>query len=272
MKKGRHHLRDAAEERYKDFFKPGTSVTYSNGQTSSASGDIALHKRIRNDLEERILSGDWPPGHRIPYEHELMAQYGCARMTVNRAISALVQSGLVERRRRAGTFVAQPGMESAVLAIPNLPEEIRKRGKKYRYELRSRTGRTADAADAKTFQLDTGSQIVEIRSRHFADELPFVSETRIINVTAVPAAADTSFEATPPGSWLLDNVPWTEAEHNIYAITPTRQVAQELEIPRSMACLCLERRTWRNGLTVTFVRQVFRGDVYHLSARFAPGH
>ncbi len=49
----------------------------------------ALHDRIRRDVEKRILSGEWRPGHRIPYEHELMADYGCARMTVNRAISAL---------------------------------------------------------------------------------------------------------------------------------------------------------------------------------------
>lgn len=247
-------------------------MTYSNGQTSPDTGDVALHRRIRSDLEDRILSGDWPPGYRIPYEHELMEQYGCARMTVNRAVSALVQAGLVERRRRAGTFVAQPSMDSAVLAIPNLPEEIGARGKKYRYELRSREERAASAADAKAFQIDVGSRIVEVKSRHFADEIPIVSETRIINAAAVPAVLDVAFDNEPPGTWLLDNVPWTEAEHNISAITPNRQAAQELEIPRSLACLCLERRTWRNGQTVTFVRQIFRGDVYHLSARFAPGN
>ncbi|MDJ0932868.1 GntR family transcriptional regulator [Breoghania sp.] len=186
---------------------------------------MALHKRIRSDLEEHILSGDWPPGHRIPYGHELMEQYGCARMTVNRAISTLVQAGLVERRRRAGTFVAQPAMESAILAIPNLPEEIKSQGKKYRYERRSREERLPTAADAKAFQVETGFPIIEVTSRHFADEIPFVSEIRIINIAAVP-----------------------KAEHNISAITPNRQVARELEIPRSMACLCLERRTWRNGV------------------------
>ncbi|MET3238677.1 DNA-binding FadR family transcriptional regulator [Bradyrhizobium japonicum] len=60
-----------------------------------------LYKRIRADIENRILTGEWPPGHRIPFEHELVARYGCSRMTVNKALSELAQADLIERRRRA---------------------------------------------------------------------------------------------------------------------------------------------------------------------------
>ena len=52
----------------------------------------SLHQRILADISERILSGDWPPGHRIPFEHELSAEYGCSRMTVNKALSQLAKS------------------------------------------------------------------------------------------------------------------------------------------------------------------------------------
>src|ERR671928_222402 len=31
-----------------------------------------LYQRIRDDIEARIMSGEWPPGHRVPFEHELM--------------------------------------------------------------------------------------------------------------------------------------------------------------------------------------------------------
>jgi GntR family histidine utilization transcriptional repressor len=67
----------------------------------------SLDARIRADLEGRIRSGDWPPGARIPTEHELTAQYGCARMTVHKAISALVAAGLIERRKKAGVIRGQ---------------------------------------------------------------------------------------------------------------------------------------------------------------------
>ena len=61
-----------------------------------------LHERILTELRENILRGDWRPGHRIPFEHQLMARYGCSRMTVNKALSELAQADLIERRRRAG--------------------------------------------------------------------------------------------------------------------------------------------------------------------------
>ncbi|MDZ4372108.1 MAG: GntR family transcriptional regulator, partial [Phenylobacterium sp.] len=54
-----------------------------------------LHQRIRGDIEARIRSGEWPPGYRVPFEAELMTEYGCARMTVSKAMSALADAGLI---------------------------------------------------------------------------------------------------------------------------------------------------------------------------------
>ena len=60
----------------------------------------ALYQRIRGDIEGKIMSGDWPPGHRVPFEHELMESYDCSRMTVNKVLSGLAAAGL---RRAAPT-------------------------------------------------------------------------------------------------------------------------------------------------------------------------
>ena len=48
---------------------------------------VPLHQRIRDEIEGLIRSGAWAPGHRAPSESELMAQYGCSRMTVNNSWS-----------------------------------------------------------------------------------------------------------------------------------------------------------------------------------------
>ena len=80
-----------------------------------------LYKQIRLDIERRILTGEWPPGHRIPFEHQLMTRYGCSRMTVSKALSELAQADLIERRRRAGTFVRRPKFLSAVLTDSRHP-------------------------------------------------------------------------------------------------------------------------------------------------------
>src|SRR3546814_1431580 len=66
-----------------------------------AAARMSLDARIRADIEARIRSGAWPPGHRIPFEHELTATYGCSRATVSKALGALARAGIIDRRKRA---------------------------------------------------------------------------------------------------------------------------------------------------------------------------
>ncbi len=241
-----------------------------NASDPTLAQPATLHQRIRTDIEAKILSGAWPPGFRIPYEHELMAQYGCARMTVNKVLSTLADEGLIERRRRAGSFVARPRIQSAVLEIPDLPSEVTARGEAYGYELLTRKMRLATQRDAETSTMPVGTALVDLRCRHFANGRPLAIEERLINLAAVPEAETEPFRSQPPGSWLLHHVPWTEAEHRISAINADARMAGLLGVSDGVACLCVERRTWRGGATITFVRQVFLGDAYHLVARFRP--
>ncbi len=59
----------------------------------SSPSPPSLHAQILADIEGRILSGEWQPGHRIPYEHELTEQYDCSRMTVSKALTQLMRAG-----------------------------------------------------------------------------------------------------------------------------------------------------------------------------------
>lgn len=232
--------------------------------------DATLHKRIRADISDRILSGAWPPGHRVPAEHELMAQYGCSRMTVNKALAPLAESGLIVRRRRAGSFVSRPRIHSAVLDIPDIAAEVTSRGETYGYELLSRAERRATAADCEALGLDEAARVLALRCLHRAGGVPFALEERLINLGAAPEAAEVDFARTAPGGWLLAHIPWTEAEHRISAANVAPAMARTLRIAPTAACLVLERRTWRGTDRITHVRLTFPGEAYDLVARFAP--
>ncbi|MGO4706801.1 histidine utilization repressor [Microvirga sp. 2MCAF38] len=229
-----------------------------------------LHQRIRSDIEKKILSGAWPPGHRIPFEHELRAEYGCSRMTVNKVLSRLAEIGLLDRRRRAGSFVSRPRVQSAVLEIPDIKAEISRRGQEYRYELISRRRRRATREDRALLVVESGTDVLMLTCRHFAGREPFAFEERRLNLAAVPTAADVDFSREPPGTWLLGHVPWTEAEHRIMSLNAGNTYAAPLSITPETACLQVERRTWRERESITHVRQVFPGNLYYLSASFAP--
>jgi GntR family histidine utilization transcriptional repressor len=233
-------------------------------------GEAPLHQRIRADIEARILSGEWQPGHRIPYEHELMAAYGCARMTVSKAIAALAEAGLIERRRRAGSFVRRPAGQSAMLSIPDIKAEIEGRGEPYRYAILSRTRRPAEARDAERIDRPEGAPLLAVTCVHYAADAPFAYEDRLISLDGVPEAAEEDFATEPPGTWLLHHEPWHEAEHRITARNADAAMARLLGIPTGAACIVVDRRTWRSQQVLTAVRLWYAGDRQELVARFTP--
>jgi GntR family transcriptional regulator len=71
-------------------------------------GFVPLYHQLRELLTEKIESGEWTPGHQLPGENQLTAEFGVSRFTVRQALGLLERQGLVERKRGKGSFVARP--------------------------------------------------------------------------------------------------------------------------------------------------------------------
>ncbi len=66
-----------------------------------------MYRRIADDLQEQIQSGQLPPGGQLPTEIDLRERYGASRNTIRDAIKWLIARGLVETRPGQGTFVVE---------------------------------------------------------------------------------------------------------------------------------------------------------------------
>ncbi|MBX3598569.1 MAG: histidine utilization repressor [Rhizobiaceae bacterium] len=229
-----------------------------------------LHDRILQDVEGQIVSGAWPPGFRIPFEYELMEQYGCSRMTVNKALSYLVKRGLIERRRKSGSYVMHPHTRSAVLEIRDLESEVAALGLSYQYMRLALVRRKANSSDQQLLGINRRNEVVALQLMHLAGGEPFCFEVRLINISAVPEVAEETFENIPPGRWLINRVPWSAAEHRIRAVNADRITAKQLKLKVGDACLVIERRTWNNDTYITHVKLHYSGDHHELVAQFGP--
>src|SRR5437764_4226072 len=63
-------------------------------------------------IRERIVSGAWGPGDRLPKESELAAELGLSRNSLREAVRALSQLRVLEVRQGDGTYVSslEPGV------------------------------------------------------------------------------------------------------------------------------------------------------------------
>ena len=66
-------------------------------KTSFVSSRIPLYYQLENVLREKITSGAFVGGGRIPTEIELIKQYNVSRITVRQALRSLAEDGLIER-------------------------------------------------------------------------------------------------------------------------------------------------------------------------------
>ena len=89
---------------------------------------------VQGEVLRRIRTRMWKPGDLIPNEANLALEFGCARSTVNRALRAVAEAGLLDRRRKAGTRVTAQPVAKATLSIAIIRREVEERGRKYSYQ------------------------------------------------------------------------------------------------------------------------------------------
>ena len=75
-----------------------------------------IYQQIIMHFEERIFDGRLPAAARIPSTNELAKSFNVNPETVQTALKRLMERGLVERRRGAGTFVRK-GVQEKTVAI-----------------------------------------------------------------------------------------------------------------------------------------------------------
>ncbi|WP_410582012.1 GntR family transcriptional regulator [Amycolatopsis sp. lyj-108] len=148
-----------------------------------------LHLKIRRELEEKIQRGDLPPGARLPTEAELQSQYGVSRATAQRALNELANAGLVVRRRRHGTFVADVRQQINLLnfAAPGAAEK----GVPGRHEVVSQRIVRAGDAVVEIPGADPDSAVVElVRVKLDLQERPRTLERHAILFSVAPNLLD----------------------------------------------------------------------------------
>ena len=234
-------------------------------------GTGPLFKQINRAIAQPILSGENVPGTRLPSEHAFMEIFNTSRMTVNRALQMLADDGLVFRHRRSGTFVASQVTEHSVMELKNIVDEVEASGANYGYQLLNLKVITTDAELAKKLKTPIGTKLVSILCRHYSDKEPILIEQRYINTKPVPSSLTEKFLDASPGSWLLENVPWSRAEHIISAVNANDTISKYLEIPLGSACLSVDGTTWHGGIRITFVTLTYPGDKHRLVGNFTPG-
>ena len=245
-------------------FRDAQKVGAEGGERAPAP---PLYAGVKNVILARIHSGAWPPGQRIASEHELVAELGVSRMTVNRALRELARDGVLMRVQGLGTFVAEGKGQSSIFEVRNIADEIAERGHAHSSRIVVLDAVKASPELADALDVGLGDAVFHSIIVHAENDIPVQLEDRYVNPAVAPGYLEQDFSAVTPNRFLSGVVPWSEAEHEIEAVLPAAWEAKLLAISRTDPCILIRRRTWAGEVVVTSVRLIIPGGRYRLQSR-----
>ncbi len=76
----------------------------------SFRGDLPIYSQLVRRIKQGIVSGELPPGGRLPAVRELAMEAGVNPNTMQRALQELEREGIVYSQRTAGRFVTEDAL------------------------------------------------------------------------------------------------------------------------------------------------------------------
>ena len=227
-----------------------------------------VYLQLQTQLRAYIVDGRLPSGAALPSERTLADRLGLSRMTIRRALAALVAEELLEQRHGSGTFVRADRVRQSVDRVLGFSDEMRRLGKTSGARLVSFASIKADANVAMNLQTDVGRVVTRITRVRTANDRPLALQTAylpprfhpfriedLVNLGSLYAVLRRNYGVIPKS-----------ARQTVLARMPTVHEIDLLELDDPVPpVLSLERTTVdAAGLPIEYVQSAYDGRSYQL--------
>jgi DNA-binding GntR family transcriptional regulator len=223
---------------------------------------VPLYHQLAEQLTAAITDGTLRPGD--PFENEIAMsdRLGLSRPTVRRAISELVNKGLLVRRRGIGTTVANQ-MVHRKAELTSLYDDLEREGRAPRTDVLSLNIEAHDDRAAEALGLSPGSSLVSIVRLRYAGDLPLA----IMRNWLPPAMNDlTAHELESDGLYAVlraRGIRPTVARQRIGARNATAEERRTLHMSKAEPLVTMTRSAYdADGSAVEFGDHCYRADQY----------
>ncbi len=232
-----------------------------------------LYARIQEYIAELILSGKLAPDARIQSERDISDDLGVSRMTVRRAITELVNEGLLERKHGSGTYVAKPKITYESPELANYTLAMQRRNISVASQLLEFGEVVASRRLAESLQIQIGNPIYRVAILRFANRVPVILERVFISCARCPGLEEWDLEKSSIQDLLTDayHIELGRISQTVEAVVAVDTVAQQLRVEQGFPLLMLSRVMFEKGheTPVVFSQDFLRGDYarIHTDAR-----
>jgi len=239
-----------------------------------AAGSGPLYLQLQRRIAEAIAARRLGPGDSLPAERDMAALTGLSRVTIRKAVQALVASGQLVQKRGSGTFVAPriERLEQALSLLTSFTEDMARRGKSVESVWLGRALCAPSPEEIMALGLGAGDRVARLERVRRSDGVPLAIERAALSSSVLPdpQLVETSLYALLEQRGLRP----VRAVQRISATNLGARDADLLGVPQGAAGLRIERIGYlESGRVVEFTRSLYRGDAYDFAVelKLAPG-
>jgi GntR family transcriptional regulator len=202
-----------------------------------------LYTRIQEYIAEMILSGKLKPESKIQSEREFSEDLGVSRMTVRKALTELVNEGLLERKHGSGTYVAKPKITYESVELVNYVQAMELRNIATSTQLLEFNEMVASRRLAEILEIEIGAPIYHLVLLRFANRVPVILERGYFPCDYYPKMEDWNLEKTSTIDLLTSvyGIRLGRISQSVEAVAATDQVAEQLRVGEGIPLLLLSR-------------------------------
>lgn len=142
----------------------------------NSSAAVPLYVQLKEKIEQKISDGEYKPGEKLQTEGEMAKSFGVSIITVRKAVSELVEKGLVEKKQGKGTFVCQRKVTKDMKKLQSFSEMCAHMGMKAGGRMLENRLEPASEKIARLLNVEKGSQVIYISRVRYADGMPMAIE------------------------------------------------------------------------------------------------
>ena len=232
------------------------------------SSSLPLYHQLHVHLRKRILGGEWKAGDLFPRDVDLEQMYGVSRITVRKALDALVDENLIARQRGRGTFVTDPSYRSEAGNLFSFTDEMKRRGLKPSSEVLDIQYRPVSEHTAEQLGVEVGEELAGLSRLRLGDGEPQCVEKVWLVHRYCPRILDHHDFSKASLTEVLEeiyHIRLSRAVQTVSALIPTRTIAKQLELRGNQPVLFVERVTYSQAdIPIDYRRIYYRADRYAL--------
>lgn len=147
----------------------------------------ALYVQIAQVIEKELIRHS-SPGDRLPPEHELAERFGVNRHTLRRAVDELIATGILNRQRGVGIFVANQLIDYQVCAGTRFTQTLTELGATIDSKVIRKMTLPASPSVSKVLKLAAEAPVLWIETLRCVDGIPFCVISHFLPLTPYGAA------------------------------------------------------------------------------------